>query len=135
VKQATVEWRRRRAMWIVGCTLVFCGLVLAFLMLSIALRFPSADSLILGGWVFIGLIALIEILVPARVIEWRSSMIQGGPREMQELAMAFETTLKITDPNDSRSRRNLRLVGVGILIGGSILMGGLWWFLHLTGLT
>lgn len=106
---------------IVG-TLIWCGLVIGFLVLSFPLGYASVDSLIFASWVCIAVVGVAEILLPGKVIAWRNARIAQRPPQAQTLASSFSKAFRITEPGDAISRRNLRLVGFAILIGGSGVM-------------
>jgi len=111
-------------------TVIWCLLVVGFFALSFALDYAAIDSLIFGSWVFIALIALLEMLLPAQVIAWRNAEVAARPPQMKAVGAKFSELFGIKHSGDPTSQRNLRILGFGILLGDCAIMYGLYVFVH-----
>lgn len=71
-------------------------------------------------------IAIVEIAAPAFAIRWRQRLLRHRFfNPVPPLAETFDRVLGLDQPNSSKAQRNLRAVGVFLLLS-MILMGYVW---------
>lgn len=71
-------------------------------------------------------IAIVEIVAPGLAIRWRERLLRHRFfNPFPPLAEAFDRVLGLDQPNSRKAQRNLRAVGVFLLLS-MILMGYVW---------
>jgi hypothetical protein len=109
--------------WIVSCLVIIC--VPAGILLMRGARPPSAWAygLLIGMWLLIVAMGLLELVIPERVMTWRRWMIAGSPASYRRLGDHIDEFLGTGDPRSAGAQRNVRLVGVFLVVVGSLLTG------------
>jgi len=86
---------------------------------------PSAwvYGLLIGTWLLIVVMGLLELVIPEPVLTWRRWMVVGSPASYRRLGDHIDEFLGTGDPRSAGAQRNIRLVGVFLVVVGSLLTG------------
>lgn len=103
------------------------------ILIALAARLAPLDGLWIGSWMFAAGFAVAEIVAPARMIKWRARMMAGGPAAEQSLGQWFDNVFGIGTSADARSKRNMRVTGLLLIVATTAIVAFMWWAFHLLG--
>jgi hypothetical protein len=100
------------------------------ILVAVAVQLPLVDGILIGAWMFISAFGFAQTIAPGRMIEWRTRMMAGGPTDLERVGHTFSNVFGIGASADSRSKRNMRLVGLVGWVAGTAVLALMWWAFH-----